>query len=62
MTELKETLKRAAWRGADAFLAAFVFDNVFGLGLPELKVAAAAAASAAIKPVVAYVSKKAGTA
>lgn len=59
MDQFVDTLKRAAWRGADGFLSALVFDNIFGIGLPEWKVAAAAAASAAIKPVMAFVSEKA---
>jgi len=42
---------RSAYRAGDAFLSALVFDNIFGFGLPEWKVAAIAAASAAIKPV-----------
>lgn len=53
-------MQRAAWRAADGFLTALVFDNVFGLGLPEWKLAVAAGASAGIKPIIAFVSAKAG--
>lgn len=61
MNEIPKTLERAAWRAADAFVSALVIDNVLGMGLPEWKVAAAAAASAGLKPIIAFVQRKAGS-
>jgi hypothetical protein len=60
METYKDLAQRVAWRAADGFLTAVVFDNIFGIGLSEWKVAVAAGASAGIKPLVAFVSKKAG--
>lgn len=60
MEQYKDLAQRIAWRAADGFLTALVFDNIFGIGLPEWKVAVAAGASAGIKPLIVFVSKKAG--
>jgi len=59
MDELKDTLSRAAWRAADGFLAAVAIDALI-TDVSMLKVAAVAAASAGLKPIVSYVSRKAG--
>ena len=58
--ELIDLARRAGWRGLDGFLSALVLDNLFAIALPEWKLAIAAAVSAALKPVTAYVAQKAG--
>ena len=60
MNEILDTLQRAAWRALDAFIAALVADNLLGMGLPEWKIAAVAAVSAGLKPITAFVQRKAG--
>jgi hypothetical protein len=61
MNELKDTLSRAGWRALDGLLTAVAFD-VLVSDISEWKVAAVAAGSAGIKPIMAYVARKAGRA